>query len=120
MTHFTVEPLPPRPSLEHQQKLAKRLLRDCWAGKADAIARVQAFLPGSPNLDALKLHDAQVVIANKEVRNPEWTVEARIVAEAPASGVDKPADWRVVGVDLVTARSGPVQPGAPGVRPGGF
>ena len=50
----------------------------------------------------------------------ETGVEARIVVEAPASGVDKPADWRVVGVDLVTARSGPVQPGAPGVRPGGF
>src|ERR671937_657142 len=63
MTRFTVEPLPSRPSLEHQQKLAKRLLRDCWAGDADAIARVRAFLPGSPNLDALKLHDAQLVIA---------------------------------------------------------
>jgi hypothetical protein len=49
--------------LEHQQKLAKRLLRDCWAGDADAIARVQAFLPGSSNPDALKLHDAQAVIA---------------------------------------------------------
>src|SRR5215813_598359 len=63
MTRFTVEPLPPRPSLEHQQKLAKRLLRNCWAGDADAIARVRAFLPGSPNVDALKLHHAQAVIA---------------------------------------------------------
>ncbi len=63
MTRFTVEPLPPRPSLEHQQKLAKRLLRNCWAGDADAIARVRAFLPGSANSDALKLHDAQAVIA---------------------------------------------------------
>jgi hypothetical protein len=63
MTQLTVEPLPPRPNLEHQQKLAKRLLRDCWAGDAEAIARMRAFLPGSPNPDALKLHDAQVVIA---------------------------------------------------------
>jgi ankyrin repeat protein len=63
MTRFTVEPLPPRPSLEHQQKLAKRLLRDCWVGEAEAIARVRAFLPGSPDPDALKLHDAQLVIA---------------------------------------------------------
>src|ERR1700752_3229462 len=63
MTRFSVEPLPPRPSLEHQQKLAKRLLRDCWAGDADAIARVCAFLPSTTNLDALKLHDAQLVIA---------------------------------------------------------
>jgi ankyrin repeat protein len=63
MTRFAVEPLPPRPNLEHQQKVAKRLLRDCWAGDADAIARVRAFLPGSPNPDALKLHDTQLVIA---------------------------------------------------------
>ena len=63
MKRFTVEPLPPRPNLEHQQKLAKRLVRDCWAGDADAIARVRAFLPASQNLDALKLHDAQLVIA---------------------------------------------------------
>jgi ankyrin repeat protein len=63
MTRFTVEPLPPRPSLEHQQKLAKRLLRDIWAGDADAIERARAFLPGPPDVDVLKLHDAQLVIA---------------------------------------------------------
>lgn len=43
-TRFTVEPLPAHPSLEHQQKLAKRLLREVWAGDAEAIARVQAYL----------------------------------------------------------------------------
>jgi ankyrin repeat protein len=63
MTRFTVEPLPPRPNLEHQQKLAKGLLRDCWAGVADAIERVRAFLPSSPDPGTLKLHDAQLVIA---------------------------------------------------------
>jgi len=63
MTQFTVEPLPARPNLEHQQKLAKRLLRHCWADNADAIARVRAFLPGAPDPAALKLHHAQVVIA---------------------------------------------------------
>src|SRR6185295_11680301 len=47
----------------HQQKLAKRLVRGVWAGDPDAIARVQAFLPARTNLDALKLHDAQLVIA---------------------------------------------------------
>ncbi len=57
------EPLAPHPNLEHQQKLAKRLLRDVWAGVADAIERVREFLPGAPNLDSLKLHDAQLVIA---------------------------------------------------------
>ncbi|CCE08335.1 putative Ankyrin [Bradyrhizobium sp. STM 3843] len=63
MTRFSVEPLPPRPSLEHQQKLAKRLLRNCWARDADAIERARTFLPGSPDPDALKLHDAQLIIA---------------------------------------------------------
>lgn len=63
MTQFTVEPLPARPNLEHQQKLAKRLLRHCWADDADAIARVRTFLPDAPDPAALKLHDAQVVIA---------------------------------------------------------
>jgi ankyrin repeat protein len=63
MKRFPVEPLPARPSLEHQHKVAKRLLRDVWAGDADAIARLQAFLPGAPNPDVLKLHDAQLVVA---------------------------------------------------------
>lgn len=71
VTRFPVEPLPPHPSLEHQQKLAKRLLREVWAGDLEAIARVQAFLPGRfpGNLEALaggnsmKLHDAQLAVA---------------------------------------------------------
>lgn len=63
MKRFSVVPLPARPNFKHQQKLAKRLLREVWAGDADAIARVQSFLPGTSNLDALKLHDAQLVIA---------------------------------------------------------
>ncbi len=63
MKRHTVSPLPPRPSLEHQQKLAKKLLRDVWAGHADAIARVTAFLPEALQPSSLKLHDAQLVIA---------------------------------------------------------
>jgi hypothetical protein len=62
-SRFNVEPLPRHPSLEHQQKFAKRLLRDAWAGDPDAIARVRAFLPGDANPDMLKLHDAQLVVA---------------------------------------------------------
>ena len=46
-TRVTVQPLPAHPSLEHQQKLAKRLLRDVWAGAPEAIARMQAFFPVS-------------------------------------------------------------------------
>ena len=63
MTRFAVEPLPARPSLEMQRKLAKRLLRDAWSGNAEAIARAQAFHPGRVDPDAMKLHDAQLVIA---------------------------------------------------------
>lgn len=62
-TRFTVEPLPARPSLEHQQKLAKRLLHEVFAGEAEAIARVQAFLPGKTALESMKLHHAQLVVA---------------------------------------------------------
>jgi len=58
-----VEPLPPRPSLEMQQKRAKALLRAAWAGDVDALARVDALHPRAPAPDALKLADAQLVIA---------------------------------------------------------
>jgi ankyrin repeat protein len=60
---FTVEPLPSHPSLEHQQKLAKRLLREVWAGDAEAIARVDALLPRKTAPESMKLHDAQLVVA---------------------------------------------------------
>jgi hypothetical protein len=62
-TRFFVEPLPPHPSLEHQQKLAKRLLRDVAAGDPDAVARVHAFLPGKAIRESMKLHDAQLAVA---------------------------------------------------------
>lgn len=63
MKRHDVTPLPPHPNLEHQQKLAKKLLREAWAGDADAIARINAFLPQAPHPSALKLHDVQLVIA---------------------------------------------------------
>ncbi len=88
MTRFIMEPLPPRPSLEHQQKLAKRLLRDCWAGDAEAMARVRAFLPGSPNLDALKLHDAQLVIA-RGYGFASWAAMKRKIESLSKSPLDQ-------------------------------
>jgi len=60
---FPVEPLPRRPNLEQQQKLAKRLLRDVWSADAAAIARVRAFLPALKDVEALRLHDAQLALA---------------------------------------------------------
>lgn len=62
-TRFTVKPLPSQPSLEHQQKIAKRLLREAWAGDAQAIDRLQAFLPRKIAPELIKLHDAQLVVA---------------------------------------------------------
>ena len=58
-----VEPLPAKPNLEMQQKRAKDLLRDAWARDADALARIRALHPKPPEPDALKLADAQLVIA---------------------------------------------------------
>jgi ankyrin repeat protein len=60
---FTVEPLPAHPSLEHQQKLAKRLLREACAGDPEALARVHAFLPRKTAPESIRLHDAQLVVA---------------------------------------------------------
>jgi len=58
-----IEPLPSRPSLEMQQKRAKDLLRDAWAGDAGALQRIRALHPKPPAADELKLSDAQLVIA---------------------------------------------------------
>ena len=57
------EPLPPRPNLEMQQKRAKDLLRAVWARDPEALARLRAVHPKPPEADALKLADAQLVVA---------------------------------------------------------
>lgn len=58
-----VEPLPARPSLEMQQKRAKELLRAAWAGDAEALTRIRTLHPKPPAPDALKLAEAQLVVA---------------------------------------------------------
>lgn len=55
--------LPEKPSFERQQKLAKRLLRELWAGQTDAVERFNALHPAPPAVDHAKLSDAQLVIA---------------------------------------------------------
>ena len=60
---MATEPLPSKPNLEFQHKLAKRLVRHVWANEPDAIARVRAFHPKPPHPDAMTLRDAQWVIA---------------------------------------------------------
>jgi hypothetical protein len=64
------------------------------------------------------VQDVQLVISNVMMTQPEWTVDAQIVTEAPATAGAKANDWRVVAVDLITARSGG-PPGPPGGGPGG-
>ena len=58
-----IEPLPPKPNLDKQRKLAKTLALDYWRGDAAAMARVQALHPKPPAADTFALADAQLVIA---------------------------------------------------------
>ena len=58
-----VRPLPPKPNLDKQRKLAKGLARDYWRGEAEATERVCALHPRPPAPDAFTLSDAQLVIA---------------------------------------------------------
>jgi ankyrin repeat protein len=58
-----VRPLPSKPNLEKQRKLAKALARDYWRGKSGAIERVQALHPKPPAPEKFVLSDAQLVIA---------------------------------------------------------
>jgi hypothetical protein len=58
-----IEPLPARPNLEMQQKRAKELLRAAWAGDAQSLSRIRALHPNPPEPAALKLADAQLVVA---------------------------------------------------------
>ena len=58
-----IEPLPAHPNLEMQQKRAKQLLRAAWAGDAEVWRRIGALHPKPPAAAALKLADAQLVVA---------------------------------------------------------
>jgi hypothetical protein len=46
-----IEPLPPKPNLDKQRKLAKTLALDYWRGDTQAVARVQALHPKPPAAD---------------------------------------------------------------------
>src|SRR5215468_5812479 len=58
-----VRPLPSKPNLDKQRKLAKALARDYWRGKSEAIERVHALHPKPPSPENFVLSDAQLVIA---------------------------------------------------------
>jgi ankyrin repeat protein len=58
-----VRPLPAKPNLDKQRKLAKALARDYWRGTSEAKARVHALHPNPPAPEDFVLSDAQLVIA---------------------------------------------------------
>jgi ankyrin repeat protein len=58
-----IQPLPPKPNLDKQSKLAKALARDYWRGKADTVERVRALHPKPPAPEDFVLSDAHLVIA---------------------------------------------------------
>src|SRR5688572_9859189 len=60
-----------RLNLEQQKKRAKDLLRAAQAGEKDALARIAAVRASGTNGVALKLADAQFVIA-RELRFASW------------------------------------------------
>ncbi len=58
-----VRPLPAKPNLDKQKKLAKALMRDYCRGAKAATAKVQALHPKPPAPADFALSDAQLVIA---------------------------------------------------------
>ncbi len=77
-TRRFIEPLSSKPSLEHQRKRARALMRAYCRGDAEAAARVGALHPRPPAADAFKLADAQLVVA-RGYGFPSWPkLKARI------------------------------------------
>lgn len=66
-----IQPLPAKPNLAQQQKLAKDLLRAVWAQQPDTLERFNALHPKPPAPDDAKLADAQLVIA-RGYGFPSW------------------------------------------------
>ncbi|MDX6593345.1 MAG: hypothetical protein QOJ13_2541 [Gaiellales bacterium] len=63
--------LPGDPSVEHLERQAKELRRRACDGDAEAVSLVAEHHPRPPEPDALKLSDAQLVIA-RMYRFPSW------------------------------------------------
>lgn len=78
--------LPPEPSLEHQRKLAKELLRGYRAGDAEAGQRIRRHLPDKRRIT---LADAQFVLA-REYGFDSWTKFKAHVERAGDAGLPAP------------------------------
>jgi ankyrin repeat protein len=83
-----VEPLPSHPSVEMQQKRAKNLLRAASAGNPDALRRIDALHPKPPAPHALKLADAQLVVA-RGYGFESWAALRRKIDSLTKSPVDQ-------------------------------
>src|SRR5262245_27687061 len=83
-----VEPLPARPNLEMQQKRAKDLLRAAWDQDPEALARVRALHPHPPAADALKLADAQLVVA-RGYGFDSWAAMKRTIESVTGTPVER-------------------------------
>lgn len=61
--NIPVRRLPVRPDADHLRRQAKELLQSIRAGDATAIAELEARHPTPPTVDAVRLADAQLVLA---------------------------------------------------------
>lgn len=76
--------LPSSPDLSFEKKAAKALLRDCRAGSASALARVDAYLPKLAATGSdITLADAQLVIARERGFESWPKLKAEIDAMQP-------------------------------------
>jgi ankyrin repeat protein len=80
-----VSALPPSPDLSFEKKQAKALVRDCRAGKSDALDRVRKQLPRlSPDAAReIALADAQFVIARERGFDTWTALKAHIESALP-------------------------------------
>ncbi|GLS44657.1 ankyrin repeat domain-containing protein [Methylobacterium brachythecii] len=91
--------LPASPDLSHLKKQAKALLRDALAGESTAVQRFIETLPALQNRqiaalaeDALKLHDAQSVVA-REYGFASWSELKRLVEWKRSAAAKRIETW---------------------------
>ena len=104
--------LPSSPNLEQQKKLARELLDALHASDADALKRLRESHPRYPDAtavqpDAIKLHDAQLVIA-REYGFASWTKLKEHIESASASTSTDPFETLARAVrddDVAAART---------------
>ncbi len=86
-----IRPLPAKPNLEKQRKLAKALMRAYCRGEAEATDRVQALHPDPPPPSEFVLGDAQLVIARSH-GFPSWPKLKRKIDSLTRSPIDRFVD----------------------------